>query len=83
MPHFGHAPLTVAVGVMVDVLVLNGVGTMSSRSGSGRRDTYSRVATVVSGVWAGVHTVCDIDPEEPSNMFLLLAFEWTQAASQS
>ena len=26
------------------------------------------------------HTVCDIDPDDPSNIKLLLAFEWTQAA---
>ena len=30
-----------------------------------------------------VHTVLDIDPAEPSNIAVLLAFEWTQGASQS
>ena len=29
-----------------------------------------------------MHTVADIDPGEPSNMAVLLAFEWTQAAPQ-
>ena len=37
---------------------------------------------VLAGV-AGVHTVCDIDPGERSNMSLLLACAWTQAAPQS
>ena len=30
-----------------------------------------------------VHTVLEMDPGEPSNMTVLLAFEWTQGASQS
>ena len=68
---------------MTNVLVPSGVGAMSSRAGSGRRDAYLRVATVVSVVGADVQTVCDIDPEELSNMLLLLALEWTQATSQS
>ena len=29
------------------------------------------------------HTVCDIDPDDPSNIKFLLAFEWTQADPQS
>ena len=32
---------------------------------------------------AAVHTVRDIDPNDPANMALLLAFEWTQAEPQS
>ena len=63
---------------MADVLVLNGVEAMSSRSSIGRRVTELRVASVDD-----VHAVGDIDPEELANMFLLLAFERTQAASQS
>ena len=30
-----------------------------------------------------VHAVDDIEPGEPANMIVLLAFEWTQAAPQS
>ena len=30
----------------------------------------------------GVHTVCDIDPEEPANMSVLLAFDRSHAVSQ-
>ena len=30
-----------------------------------------------------VHTVLDIDPDEPANMSVDLAIEWTQAAPQS
>ena len=41
------------------------------------------VAVVVVVVVVVVHTVCDIDPGDPSNMRLLLAFELTQAAPQS
>ena len=51
---------------------------MSSRSGIGRRDTYCRVLGMLV-----VRTVRDIDPNEPVNMSLLLALEWTQAAPQS
>ena len=70
---------------MADVLtgVLIVVLTMSSRSGTGRRDTCSLVANVVIGVVADVHTVRDIDPSEPANMSALLAFEWTHSAPQS
>ena len=38
---------------------------------------------MVAGVVASVHTVRDIDPEEPTNRSILLAFEWTQPAPQS
>ena len=55
--------------------VLIGVLVMSSRSVIGRRDTYPRVFCMVPGVGTGVHTVCDIDPDEPANMSTLLAFE--------
>ena len=30
-----------------------------------------------------MHTVCDIDPEEPVNISILLAFEFTQEAWES
>ena len=30
-----------------------------------------------------VHTVLDIDPDDPANITVLLAFEWTQADPQS
>ena len=71
MPHLGHAPLFVVVEVMAD---LDDVGAMSSRSIIGRRDIYRRAVSVV-GAGAGVHTVRDMDPEDPANMSALLAFE--------
>ena len=81
VPHFEHvnvlAVAEVIGGVLTDVLI--GVRAMSSRSVIGRRDTYCRVLCVV----ANVHTVRDIDPDEPLNMSFLLALDWTQAAPQS
>ena len=73
MPHFGHVILLAIVEVMDGVLI-DLVIAMSSRSviGTGRRDTG-----------ADVHTVRDIDPDEPANMSFLLALDRTQAASQS
>ena len=32
---------------------------------------------------AGVHGVCEIDPDEPANMVVEIALEWTQAGPQS
>ena len=84
MPHFEHVAIVFAIievmdGVLTDVLIE--VLAMSSRSGIGRRDTYWRVPCVLVG---DVHTVCDIDPGEPSNMpFLLALLKWIQAAPQS
>ena len=81
MPHFEHvnvlAVAEVMDGVLTDVVI--GVRAMSSRSVIGRRDTYWRVG----GVGFASHTVCEIDPGEPTNMSCMLAFEWTQAAPQS
>ena len=68
-------------GVVTSMLI--GVLTMSSRSGIGRRDKYCPVASVVTALGAGVHTVSDIDPWEPANMPFLLACEWIQASPQS
>ena len=65
----------VLAGIAVMNGVLIGVLAMSSRSDIGRRDTYSRVACVMAGEETDVHTVRDIDPDEPSNMDILLAFE--------
>ena len=66
---------------MASVLVLAGVvigaPTISSRSGIGRRDTWSGVVAVKA------HTCDDIDPYEPVNMPFLLAFERTQADPHS
>ena len=75
----------VLVGVMADVLAGAAIGvlTMSSRSGTGRCDTYCRLVNVVVSVVADVHTFHDIDPGELVNIMFLLAFEWTQAAPQS
>ena len=61
------------VAVMAGVII--GVLAMSSRSGIGRRDAYWRVASVVVRVGIDVHTVRDIDPDEPANMSVLVAFE--------
>ena len=63
--------------VLTDVVI--GGRTRSSRSDNGRRVTCGRASCVVAGVGADVHDVCDIDPDEPVNMSLLLAFEFTQA----
>ena len=75
--------------VEVMTLVMIGVGTISSRSGNGRRVTY-RVAVCVIAclgaivcvgaivavcVGAEAHSASDIDPDEPLNMSILLAFE--------
>ena len=49
--------------------VVTGVLTMSSRSIIVRRDIYSFAAGVE------IHTARDIDPDEPPNIKLLLAFE--------
>ena len=73
MPHFGHVIVLAVVGVL----------TMSSRSGIGRRETYSLVDRVVGSVGSDGHAVHGIDPDEPSNMLVLLAFECTQADPQS
>ena len=72
MPHFGHVNVVAVVEVADGVLlagVLIGVLAMSSRSGIDQRNAYWRVPCVV----AGVHTVWDIDPADPTNMPTLLA----------
>ena len=85
MPHLRHA--IVFSGVLIDVVI--DVRAISSRSNIGRRVTYTRVSCTVgggrvnNGVSADAHTVRGIDPAEPLNMDLLLAFEWTQVAPQS
>ena len=58
-------------GVMNGVVI--GVRAISSRSGIGRRDTRRLVACVGAGLF--LHTFRDIDPEELTNMYSLLAFE--------
>ena len=79
VPHFGHVILYLTE-VMDVVLMLIGVAidarTISSRSGSGRRDTYWSVV-------AKVHTSDDIDPHVPANMSFWVAFELTQAGPHS
>ena len=61
---------------MADILTdkVFGVVTMSSRSDIGRRLTLCRVASVGFGGSPDGQTVCDMDPNEPSNMRTLLAF---------
>ena len=85
VPHLGHVIVLVIVdvtaGVLTDVVI--DVLTISSRSDNGRRDTYWCVGSVVTDVGAGVHTICDIDPDVPSNMRVFGALEWTQKAPQS
>ena len=79
VPHVGHV-IILAIVEVIDGMVAD---AMSSRLGFGRRDTYLRTASVVAALGADVHTVCDIDPDEPGNITFLLAFELTQAAAQS
>ena len=59
-------------GVMNGVVI--GVRAISSRSsGIGRRDTCRRVACVGAGLF--LHPFRDMDPDELTNIFSLLAFE--------
>ena len=68
---------------MAGVLVLNGAGSISSRSIicdttflGGRVCLFNgTVDDVLASVENGPHTVDEIDPGEPSNMPILLAFE--------
>ena len=53
--------------------VVTRVRTISSRSGIGRRVTYSRVTPVEAETDA--HTFLDVDPYENENMPVLLACE--------
>ena len=86
MPHLGHVTIFMTVepvaGVLTDVVI--GVLAISSRSGFDRLDTSCCGTCLVAGVEADVHTVGDIDPEEPSNMVVFPGdFELTQGAPQS
>ena len=62
-------------GENTEVVATEVVGTRGVGTGT--------VGTGAVGTGVGVHTVSDIDPDEPANIELLLAFEWTQAAPQS
>ena len=78
VPHLLHV-IVAAIAGPCEVSI--GVLDISSRSGMRGRAAYGRV---VAGVGAGVHSdACNIEPDVPSNMRFLLAFEWTQAAAQS
>ena len=57
-----------------------GVLTLSSRSVIGRLETNVFVVRTMIGF---LHGVRDIDPEDPSNMDVLLAFELTHVDPQS
>ena len=71
VPHFGHATLAIIVGMTDEKpSVVTGVRTISSRSGNG-----CRVPCVLAGVESAVHATGDIDPNEPSSILLLSAFE--------
>ena len=49
-----------------------------------RHASKARLSSALEeNVAVAVHTVRDIDPDEPVNMSFLLAFELTQAAPQS
>ena len=77
MPHSPHAIVLAVIEGMDRILtdVVIGVLTMSSRSIIGRRDIYWRVDRVVARAGTEMHTVRDIDPDEPPNIKLLLACE--------
>ena len=79
VPHFGHASILAIVkaraGVLTDVVI--DVLDMSSRSGNGRRDKC------YFGMWGDGHLFRDIDPWEPSNIEVLVAFDCTQSTPQS
>ena len=62
--------------------VVSGVLAINSRSGFGLRVTYSVVysvvyvlASVLANVGTGVHSVIEIDPDDPEKIPFLLAFE--------
>ena len=64
--------------------VLIGFLAISSRSGFGLIDnTNLGAAGLNTGVGANVCPVRIIDPDDPANILLLLAFELTQAAPRS
>ena len=79
--------------VLVVTSVVVGARAMSSRSGVGRRLTFSRVSVIASRLRFlrvvdvipidDVQTCDEIDPYEPPNMEYLVAFERTQAAPHS
>ena len=73
------ADVIAMIGVMADVLAMIGVTAgarpISSRSRTGRRDTYLRFPV-------GVHTLADTDPGDSLNMNRLVAFELTHASPQ-
>ena len=86
VPHFEHVIVLAIIEVLTDVVI--GVRTISSRSGTDRRDTYSgtdRRVVMCRYARSGrvSQTTCEIDPGDPSNMSSLLAPEETQASPQS
>ena len=72
----GAAILAVVVGAVVFVLVcvIDGTELLSLVVGAA-------VFPLINVVF--LHTVVDIDPDDPRNMSRLSAIEWTQAAPQS
>ena len=81
MPHFGHIFVLAIVEEMTAVLI--SMRAISSRSGIVWRVIYRRAANVVTDACGGGHTVGDMEPDVPSNMEFLLAFERTHAVVQS
>ena len=71
VPHLGHI---IALAI-VEVRILIDVRIISSRSRNGRRFFVTGCTISGPGAGAGAHVVFDIDPDEPANMPILLAFE--------
>ena len=88
MPHFAHVIFLSVVGAKAEVLTDNvviGVRIISSRPGDKPRITTGGkvVRWVSAGGGVDVQTAGDIDPDEPTNIAVLLAFEWIQVSPHS
>ena len=76
-PAFLVATLVVVVATLV--VVVAGVDFLSDTGTPAEKIVLDRGENTV----VVAHTVWDMDPDEPVNMKVLLAFEWTQAAPRS
>ena len=94
--HFGHVILLGTVEVtasrLTAAVISLSITGISTRSVNGWRVTYlyififlyiSCVVRVEACAEVDVHPVCNIDPDDPSNISSLLALDWTQASPQS
>ena len=73
MPHVGHVSVVVILEAMGGVLTDVAIGDLPiirSRLVTGRRGGmyWRMVGSVVTGVGADVHTVCDIGPDLRANI---------------